>query len=152
MPPSRERRILTTIRNVLVVLALSLHSVFEGMAVGKYVSHTKWPIISQCRAAKKERWSTVHYLGAGVGRRAFSERPPTTLESATLLPTILFPYRYHISNCFICGVKEKENGLHLPPASRVIYNWLLLLCFTSVFWAQVARFLSIFLCLRHVGI
>jgi zinc transporter ZupT len=33
---SKEQRILTTIRNVLVVLALSLHSVFEGMAVGEF--------------------------------------------------------------------------------------------------------------------
>ena len=46
MSPFRERRILTMIWNVLVVLALSLHIVFEGMAVGKYGSHTKWPIIS----------------------------------------------------------------------------------------------------------
>ena len=33
---AREKNILTSIRNFLIVLALSIHSVFEGMVIGKY--------------------------------------------------------------------------------------------------------------------
>ena len=32
---AREKKILSSIRNFLIVLALSIHSVFEGMAIGK---------------------------------------------------------------------------------------------------------------------
>ena len=32
---AREKKILASIRNFLIVLALSIHSVFEGMAIGK---------------------------------------------------------------------------------------------------------------------
>jgi zinc transporter ZupT len=31
---AREKKILSSIRNFLIVLALSIHSVFEGMAIG----------------------------------------------------------------------------------------------------------------------
>ena len=31
---AREKKILSKIRNFLIVLALSIHSVFEGMAIG----------------------------------------------------------------------------------------------------------------------
>ena len=31
----RERKVLFSVRNFLIVLALSVHSVFEGMAIGK---------------------------------------------------------------------------------------------------------------------
>ena len=32
---AREKKILSSIRNFLIVLALSIHSVFEGMLIGK---------------------------------------------------------------------------------------------------------------------
>ena len=32
----RERKVLFSVRNFLIVLALSVHSIFEGMAIGKY--------------------------------------------------------------------------------------------------------------------
>ena len=32
---ARERKMLFSLRNFVIVLALSIHSVFEGMAVGK---------------------------------------------------------------------------------------------------------------------
>ena len=31
----RERQVLFSVRNFLIVLALSVHSIFEGMAIGK---------------------------------------------------------------------------------------------------------------------
>ncbi len=34
-PEEKKKSVLQTVRNILVVLALSLHAVFEGMAVGK---------------------------------------------------------------------------------------------------------------------
>ncbi len=36
-----EATVLQTVRNVLVVLALSLHAIFEGMAVGKFFNVSK---------------------------------------------------------------------------------------------------------------
>ncbi len=44
-PLSKEAAVLQTVRNVLVVLALSLHAVFEGMAVGLQQTnqvHIQW--------------------------------------------------------------------------------------------------------------
>ena len=35
---AREKKILSSIRNFLIVLALSIHSVFEGMLIGKRAS------------------------------------------------------------------------------------------------------------------
>ena len=32
----RERKVLFSVRNFLIVLALSVHSIFEGMAIGKF--------------------------------------------------------------------------------------------------------------------
>ena len=36
----RERQVLFSVRNFLIVLALSVHSIFEGMAIGKYYKQT----------------------------------------------------------------------------------------------------------------
>ena len=51
---AREKKILASIRNFLIVLALSIHSVFEGMAIGKdnsfliFLRFDKFFLISGC--------------------------------------------------------------------------------------------------------
>ena len=35
---AKERKILSSIRSFVIVLALSIHSVFEGMAIGKFLT------------------------------------------------------------------------------------------------------------------
>ena len=46
----RERKVLFSVRNFLIVLALSVHSIFEGMAIGKFTDNCEkisitWHII-----------------------------------------------------------------------------------------------------------
>ena len=38
---AKEKKIMATIRNFLIVIALSVHSVFEGMAIGNYLKNAK---------------------------------------------------------------------------------------------------------------
>ena len=40
---AKEKKIMATIRNFLIVIALSVHSVFEGMAIGNWF--TRLPLI-----------------------------------------------------------------------------------------------------------
>ena len=40
----RKRKVLFSVRNFLIVLALSVHSIFEGMAIGKKLVRGRCPI------------------------------------------------------------------------------------------------------------
>ena len=50
----RERKVLFSVRNFLIVLALSVHSVFEGMAIGKYLSECE-----KCSPVVAEKWAVM---------------------------------------------------------------------------------------------